>query len=279
MAPGPPTSRAPIGLLLGVVLLIAGAGLVGLVGLLLDGGSVDQAATDPVAEPSDETALAPLGASSDGYRVWARNDDGTPVRWDPCSPIDLVLADGSAPTGWRADLESALERLTDVSGIRFRIVDTTEETPGLTRPAYQPARYGERWAPVLVAWADPGAGDLPLRTFDRGLAIPVAVGPTGDRTYVTGQVVFNRARDDLAVGFDDRATSWGATILHEFGHLLGLAHADHPEELMATLPGDGPVRLGPGDRAGLRAIGADAGCRDVPDAQPVEVPEPLSPGP
>jgi hypothetical protein len=78
-------------------------------------------------------------------------------------------------------------------------------------------------------------------------------------------------RDDLAPGFDDRATSWGSTILHELGHLVGLGHVDDRGELMAVTPGEGPVRFGPGDLRGLAAIGADHGCVDVPRPQPVEV--------
>lgn len=270
MSTGPSPPRAPLGALLVGLLAIAIAGFVGLLGLLGDRSD------DGTLAPAPDDALATLGSSSDGYAVWARNDDGTPVRWDPCAPIDLVLADDHAPTGWRDDLAVALEELTQASGIAFRVLGATEEAPTLRRPAYQPDRYGERWAPVLVAWDEPGAGDLPLRTTDRGLAIPVAVGPAGDRTYVTGQVVFNRERDDLIVGFDDRATSWGATLLHEFGHLLGLAHADDPSQLMATYPGEGPVRLEAGDRAGLRAVGRAAGCRDAPEPQPVDLPESLT---
>ena len=221
-------------------------------------------------------ATATLGASTDGYDVWARNEDGSPVRWDPCAPIHLVIADDGAPAGWRDDLDRAMDEVGEVSGLAFEVEATTDERPDVRRPAYQPDRYGHRWAPVLVAWSPPGEGDLPLHATDRGLAIPLAVGVDGDRTYVTGQIVLNRERDDLEVGFADRAGSWGATLLHELGHLLGLAHADDHAQLMAHYPGEGPVVLGEGDRAGLRAVGSDAGCRAVPDPGPIEIPEPHS---
>ncbi|MCC5949596.1 MAG: matrixin family metalloprotease [Nitriliruptoraceae bacterium] len=222
-------------------------------------------------EGSSGHAVVHEGASGDGYAVWERNDDGTPVRWDACSPIPLVIDTDGAPRGFAQDLAEAIERLERASGLRLEVEASTEERPTGQRPPYQPERYGERWAPVLVAWAAPGESGLPLRDVDRGLALPVAMGPDGDRTYVTGQVVFNRDRADLRTGFDDRADSWGATILHELGHLVGLAHTDDQDELMATYPGEGPVRLGPGDRAGLRAVGAPAGCRATPPAGPVEV--------
>jgi hypothetical protein len=222
-----------------------------------------------------EQAVATVGASSDpdptgsGYAFWAHNDDGAPVRWDPCAPIELVVGSGAVPAGGLDDLQVAVERLGRESGLRFVVLGETDERPSAERSPYQPDRYGERWAPVLVAWARPG--EAGLRTTDRGLAIPVAVGPEGDRTYVSGQVVLNAERGDLRPGFADRSHSWGATLLHELGHLVGLAHAEDESELMAVHPGEGPVELGPGDRTGLRELGSEAGCREGPPAGHVRV--------
>lgn len=252
--------------------------LIGLVGLSLAGFAVLVAnLLDGSPDVADDTvASATLGASSDGYDVWARNTDGTPVRWDPCRTLEIVVNDDGAPAGWHHDLSRAVDEVAEHTGMDIEVVGSTDERPTARRDAYQPGRYGDRWAPVLLAWADPGEDDLPLLRTDRGIAIPVAVGVDGDRTYVTGQVVLNRQRLDLQVGFDDRATSWGATLLHEFGHLLGLAHVDDTGEIMARHPGDGPVRFGPGDRDGLRAVGRDLGCREALTPQPVDVPDPTT---
>ncbi len=269
-----PTTTVPTGMVVLLLVVVAAAGLTAAVRALLDHPPGSDADGGTVAT-EEVSGSAVVGVAADGFTVWARNDDGTPVRWDPCTPVDLVLRDDDAPAGWRDDLDVALATLEDATGMRLRVAGTTDEPPDLTRPAYQPDRYGERWAPVLLAWVSPGEGDLPLRDSDRGLAIPVAVGVDGDRTYVTGQVLLNADRDDLRVGADDRAVAWRATLLHELGHLLGLAHVDDPDELMARSPGTGPVELGPGDRAGLTAIGRDAGCREAPAPQPVTIPEPM----
>jgi hypothetical protein len=214
------------------------------------------------------------GASSDGYAVWARNDDGAPVRWDACSPIDLVVSPDGAPAGALEDLDEAVARLVEVTGLELRVTGTTDERPKADRPPYQPDRYGHRWAPVLIAWAQPHEGGIRLRTTDRGVAVPIAVGPRGDRTYVTAQVAFNAERTDLERGFEDRSFSWGSTVLHELVHVLGLDHVSDPTQLMHVHPGEGPVELGAGDLAGLAAVGAEQGCGTVPHPQPVEVAEP-----
>jgi hypothetical protein len=217
-------------------------------------------------------ASTPLGTSSDdvAFTVWDRNDDGSPVRWDPCSSIDLVVADALAPEGWRQDLDSAIATLRQATGLDLRIINEVDEPPSDDRSPYQPDRYGDRWAPILVAWAMP-TDDPWLRDVDRGLGIPVAVGTDDERVYVSGHVVLNADRPDLQVGTADRRTSWAATVLHELIHVLGLGHVDDASQLMATFPGAGPVRLGTGDLAGLAAVSADQGCLDVPDPQPVEI--------
>ncbi len=218
-------------------------------------------------------SVVPVGASSDGFAVWARNADGTPVRWDPCSPIEIVASEVGAPDGYpldalTADLERATAVLAGTSGLEFDVRAGTTEVPDTGRSTVAAGDHG-RWAPILVGWHRPGDGSLPLRDVDRGVAVPVAVGSPGERVYVTGQVALNPDRTDLVAGFEDRATSWGATVLHELAHVLGLAHVDDPAQLLHTYPGEGPVVLGSGDRAGLRAVGAERDCIDVPE--PVEL--------
>ena len=242
----------------------------GAIALLASTALVSTTAQRTVADGAEPAQ----GALADGFTVWERNSDGSPVRFDPCTPVDVVFAPQGAPAGARQDLEEALARVADATGLDLRLTGTTDEPPSDPRLPYQPERYGHRWAPVLVTWATPGAPGVPLRDIDRGVATPVAVGPEGDRSYVTGQVVLNAERDDLRAGFGDRRDSWGATLLHELAHLVGLGHVDDPDELMYTFPGEGPVTFGPGDRAGLAAVGAAQGCRDVPPAAPVPVRRP-----
>jgi hypothetical protein len=264
-APRPLSASALLG-----VLAIAGVALVVGAGVLLAAWSVAGTST-PDASVAVGASSAPSAAiEEEGWAPWDRNDDGRPVRWDPCTPIDLVVAPEGAYPGFEADLEDALDELQELTGLTIRVVAEVDERPDARRPLYQPERYGDRWAPVLVAFAHPHEGELPLLDVDHGLAAPVAVGPRGARVYVSGQVVFNHERDDLRPGEDDRDGSWGATLRHELGHLLGLAHVDDERELMYPHPTPGPVRWGEGDRRGLAAL-SDGGCLELPEAQPLEV--------
>lgn len=221
------------------------------------------------------TAVAPAGTSAavaeaEGWAPWGYDDDGAPVRWDPCSPLELVVATDGAYPEFSRDLREAAADVAAASGLEIEVVGETSERPGARRRVFQPDRYGEGWAPVLVAFASPGENGLPLTDVDRGLASPVAVGSDGDRVYVTGQLVLNVEREDLRAGSRDRAFSWGSTLRHELGHLVGLAHAGDEEELMHTFPGEGEVAWGEGDRRGLEAMGAGP-CRALPPAQPLDV--------
>ena len=54
-------------------------------------------------------------------------------------------------------------------------------------------------------------------------------------------------------------------VIHEIGHVLGL---DHPANLKGQIMGYGDdisVELGSGDKLGLQALSALAGCREMPE--------------
>jgi hypothetical protein len=244
-------------LLVGSVLLLALVAVT--VGVA---GAAGRASSLPVLRQ----AQAPAPASVGWGPSWA-DDDGRPGRWDPCAPVRYVVNPTWAPQTGRADLVEALRRISAVSGLRFVDDGDTDETPSLDRPAYQPDRYGARWAPLLVTWAPPSSTDVGIGGGTKGVALTVAVPGEAGPSILSGQVVLD-AEQRLPSGFGPGSTE-GEVLLHELAHAVGLGHVDDPTQVMYYRTTNSDSEFGAGDRAGLTALGAAAGCLPAPRPQPV----------
>jgi len=215
--------------------------------------------------------LAPLFSSapdrSGDFTFISRTRDGDPVRWNPCEPVHYVVNAALAPPGSLEDVHEAFRRISGATGITFVFGDLTDEVPSAYRKAFQPKRYGERWAPILVGWVDPDTSDIPFDIEDGGVASAVAsplYPTTSTDLYVSGWVAMNQEDPNLP-GW---AHPWeqGPVLLHEIGHVMGLGHVDAYGEIMNET-GGGAVDLGPGDQEGLRLLGSSGGCLAVPQAR------------
>lgn len=194
----------------------------------------------------------------------ARNDDGTPLRWDPCTPIRYEVNYEHAPEGASADVREAVARVAEASGIEFVDEGITDRTVDGASGAGFAGSFG-RPLPVLISW-------LPRKEFaawaspDRADAfgLPWRGRDPGDR-YVSGMIVL-LATDGIRSGFENRS-SLGPLLMHEWGHVLGLAHVTDGDELMwsprldeAEFPDLSLSDWGPGDLEGLAEVGRPAGC-------------------
>ncbi len=192
---------------------------------------------------------------------------GEPVRWNPCEPIHYVVNLGAAPPGSLQDVHSAVLRLSSVTGIAFVYDGMTDEVPTRERDVYQPERYGQRWAPVLIGWVDPRTSTFDFDPDGReaaGVAGPLYPQPGPQTMYVSGVAAINVA-DPNPPGFGFPGAQ-GPVVLHELAHVLGLGHFEAHGELMEP-SGGGVTDLGPGDLQGLRRAGGFGGLPlDPPSA-------------
>jgi hypothetical protein len=226
--------------------------------------SIPAASTSAAADPSSEAAVQPRVKG--GFRFIERAADGDPVRWDPCETITYAInASGISPPV-RPDLEEALARVTDVTGIDFAPVGTTRET---FFSAYRRMRYRGviREAELILMWVDHEEYEaIRRRLQDPRPSIAFAktmVGLYADRDQYFGGIIVLDANATVRRGFGD-TYAHGSVLLHELGHILGLGHVKDPHQLMYSgrRPDLGLTGFAAGDLEGLRRLGEDAGCLD-----------------
>lgn len=176
--------------------------------------------------------------------------DGAPVTYDPCRVVEFVVNPEMAPDGYLSMVDEVLAEASAASGLALELVDFTDEPATVDRPPFQPDRYGDRWAPVLVAWTDESViPDLEGSIAGIGGSAWIRHG-AGRAWYVSGILYIDR---DLG---DDPVAN-RAVLRHELAHVLGLDHVDDPDQVMH--PTSAGQEYGPGDLAGLAQVGA-GGC-------------------
>ncbi len=176
-----------------------------------------------------------------------------PVGWNPCREIHYVVNPEGSPPGYEDLVRDGIDEVEDRTGLAFRYDGTTEDR-----------NFDDRFAPggdplpVLIGWADRDeVPDLEGDVAGIGGATYAEVG--GRRTYVTGMVVLDVETYDKLASTKDATSVELAVLLHELGHLVGLAHVDDEGEIMYA---DGVTRTtyGTGDLDGLARLGS-GGCR------------------
>jgi hypothetical protein len=232
-------------------------------------GSVDGKSPPPGIEEADHRlgAPAPRSVASSSYAFMGKGTDQPFISYDPCRPIHYVVRPSNAPAGGEQAISEAVAAVHRATGFVFINDGLTDEVPTADRPAYQPQRYGNRWAPVLFAWETPVEEPqfidslLPGSKTTLGMGGSIAVTVDGkDATYVTGLVRLNAAALGNMSQSTDEASTLSAAVKHELGHVVGLDHVPDPTQLMSATITDQAHDFGAGDLNGMAILGSGK-CR------------------
>lgn len=215
--------------------------------------------------PGREEAGAPLrtpppvATHGTSFAFMHRQTDGvTPVTWDPCRPIHFVTRQTGKPPGGDALVSHAMTSITRATGLRFVDEGATDESVTPNRAVYQTERYGDRWAPVLIAWETPDEQPR-LEGAVAGLSGPALVRlPGSDAAYVSGTVELDGRQ--IATAERVEPTAAQLIVMHELGHLVGLDHVDDPTQAMNPVATHGLRGFAAGDLTGLARLGTGQ-CR------------------
>ncbi len=214
--------------------------------------------------PAPLSTPPPVDASSSSYAFidMVRGPDGSrvPVSWSPCRPIHVVLNPDRAPEGFVDTLSDTLAELSALTGLVLTLEGETDEPPGLFRLPYQPDRYGDRWAPVLVAFADEDdVPDLAGNVAGVASSVPIGRGDGSAPVYMTGAVYLDVSTKGH--GWLTPPAVYREVLRHELAHLLGLDHVDDPTQLMNPQLSQSSFQAG--DRAGLAQLGSGRCAPDL----------------
>lgn len=259
----PPRRRGPW-----LVWAMAAAGVVTLVALTV------RAAVEPLPLSRLLPSATPTRPEGGQYRFLRYTADG-PYRWDPCGTISYEVNLTNAPPGALTEIREATRRVSEVTGIPFVEVGTTTRTVGMQlRSAGRSGAPGEsRFYPVLIGWVAQERFRV-LADSRRALAFALSFPGSGPRagTYASGVVAL-----DAGVDWQDRrGFSWrdslGVVLMHELGHIMGLAHVSDPGELMwspdltSKVADPSQAEWGPGDLQGLRILGRNGQACGGPES-------------
>lgn len=208
---------------------------------------------DRPADARAEPLALPPTLHSSGPHTFVQTVDGQPVRYDPCTPIHVVVNRRTAVEGADEMLSQALDSVEAATGLQFVLDGYTDEAPSTKRGSSPGAR-----GPVLLAWSDPDEFEE-LEGSVAGIGGSTSV--RGGKWFDTGAVTLDGPQLAQVLGGRGGWASVRAVLLHELGHLVGLDHVNAGGELMQPQGQPDITDWGPGDREGLAALGGGA-CRD-----------------
>ena len=216
-------------------------------------------AAPPVPADARATRLSPSPpqrSSSTAYTVLSTTTSGRPVGFDPCRPIHIVVNTDEAPRGGQDLVKEAAAEVSAATGLVLTVDGRTTEAPTIRRRSVDEGLYGNRWAPVMVAWTHESANsELAGRVVGVGGPAMAPYRDPADLHYVTGAVLLDAPAFDHLLDDPDGRITARSIVMHELGHLVGLGHvADQRQLMFESMVGQ--TGFGDGDLEGLRRLGS-----------------------
>lgn len=167
----------------------------------------------------------------------------SPTRWPACSTIRYVVNLRRASSNAAAVIGRATRIVHSLTGLTFVAVGTTTQT------SFASYDVSGAVAPVVFAWLGPD--ELLGATDVNAITVPI-VNATRTR-YTSGFILFD---DNTNRAFLRNSAFATNLILHELGHVLGLADVNNTSEVMNDWLGTGTkiTTYKKGDLAGLRVL-------------------------
>ncbi|HEY8721806.1 hypothetical protein [Pengzhenrongella sp.] len=201
--------------------------------------------------------IVPPAPATDAPYAFTRTDGATiPVSWSPCRPIHYVVAGEGAPAGFHDQVITVIAEVSAATGLKFVDDGASVEAPNFERLPFQPTVYGDRWAPVLIEFAD----ETTIERLSGPVLGVTKVTHTRDATTGVTHLVSGAVYLDTEILPRPNAHGHPAyvpVLRHELGHLVGLKHVDDVTQVMNATLTD-VTAFQPGDLAGLAALGRGA---------------------
>jgi len=252
-------SRLPAAAALRVVLIVGV--VIALAGWRVQGTAQWHDLTRPFrGTPPAATAYQPLPKPPVGQGGYAflktQRESADPVTYDPCTVIHVAVNHRGAPTDGDLMATEAVAQVVRATGLHLVVDAGDSSLPLVPDWTSSPGALDQTPPRILVGWAtsDEVAG-LAGKVAGLGGSSASASPLTGRWSWSTGQVALDT--DYFATlnarGLEGHA-SGRAVIMHELGHVVGLAHVDDAHQLMAA-ENLGQVSFGDGDLRGLYQLG------------------------
>ena len=189
------------------------------------------------------------GTDSEPY-AFMETVDGRPLTYTSCRPIQVAVYPAGGPPDAEELVREAVARMRSATGLDIVVVGAYGgHAPNWNFEA-GPVHPDD---PISVSWQD-GEAIAALTDHTAGLGgSRVMTSPSGTRSLVAGTIALSRDYYRLLTERGDDGEAL-AVLLHEFGHVFGLAHVDSPSEVMDADNSD-VTSFGSGDLQGLRRLG------------------------